>query len=211
MKRNLQAVVNKVNVVVVSVVVILVVVVTVVSSVRVIGLEKILTGVAIENVIAATPMASGVPEIAGVVVVNPNDIDLPVHVQPSVVSPVGSNVGISRIHGLRYLGGAFISNSIYQRAQINNVIDINGTVDIASIGRIKTSDINANIFDVAKADAGLIADIDAAPIFGNSIGVDGVGAIAQINRAAHNIDDGNIADIAAAKIIDYSANIRQIG
>lgn len=208
MKRNLQAVVNKVNVVVVSVVVILVVVVTVVSSVRVIGLEKILTGVAIENVIEATPVVSGVPEIAGVVVVNPKAIGVPVHVQPSVVSPVGSNVGIGRIHDSRYFGGTFIGNSIYQRAQINNDIDINDTVDIASIERITIFNIRADIFDVAKADAGLIADIDAAPIFGNSIGV---GSIAQIeDRAVQNMGAGNIADIAAAKIIDYSANIGQI-
>lgn len=212
MKRNLQVAVNKVNVVVVIVVVvILVVLVTVVSSVRVIGLENISTGVATENIIAATPETSGVLEIVGVVVVNPNGIGGPVHVQPNVVPPVRSNISIGRIHGSRHLGEAFIGNDIAQRAQINDGIDINDRIAIATNERITISDISAGISDGDTSDVGLIAGIDAAPISGNYIGVGEVNSIAQIdNGAAQNIGDGDIMDIAATKIIARSDNIERI-
>jgi hypothetical protein len=192
MKRNIQVVVNKVNVVVVIVVVILVVLVTVVSGIRVIGLENISTGVVIENMITATPETSDVLEIAGVVVVDPNSNGGPVRVQPNVVTPVRSNISIGHIHGSRYLGEAFMGSDIAQRAQINDGIDINDGIAIATIKRITISDLSAGISDGDTSDAGLIAGIEAAPISGNYIG------------------DGEIMDIAAAKIITRSGNIENI-
>lgn len=203
MKRNLQVVVNKVNVVVVIVVVILVVFVTVVSSVRAIGLENISKGMAIENIITATPETSGVLELAGVVVVNPNGVGGPVCVQPNVVPPVRSNIRIGHIHGSCYLGEAFIGNDIAQRARINDGIDINDGIAIATIERITISDLSAGISDRDTSDAGLIAGIDTASISSNYIGVGEVGSI-------QNIGDGDIMDIAAAKIITHSGNIENI-
>lgn len=199
MKRNLQVVGNKVSVVVVIVVVILVVLVTVISSVRVIGLENISMGVATENIIVAAPETSGVLEIAGVVVVNPNGVGRPMHVQPDVVPAVWSNIGLGRIHGSRYLGEAYIDNNIAQRAESSD------SIAIATIEQIAIADIRAGISSINAADAGSIASIDAY------IGGHEAESIAQIDAGVtQNIGDGKITDIAAASIIDRSSSIERI-
>ena len=191
MKRNLQVVVNKVNVVVVSVVVVLVVLVTVVSSVRVIGMENISTGITADSIIAAAPETGGMSEIAGVVVVNLNGVNVPTHLQSDVVTPATSDIG--RIH---------IEKSIARRDEIND------SIAIAAIDQIAISDIRVDISSIDTAEARSIESIYAAPIY---IGGCAAESIAQIDAvASQNIGDGNITDIAAASIIARSSNIERI-
>ncbi len=144
MQRNLQMVVNRLNAGVGVGVVILVVLFTVVSSVRVIGMESISTSVWTGDIIAA------VPEIAGVVVVNPGST-VHVPVRPGVVPPALSKHHIGNIRGSRYLDRTLIGRIIEARAETNDGIGI------AAIEKITIPDMNA-------ACAGRIAQIDAAPI-----------------------------------------------
>lgn len=217
MQRNLQVVVNKFNVVVVSAVVILVVLLTVVSSVRVIGgIGGVSTGVAIEQAktIVAVPDAGCITEIAGVVVVNPNGVSVPVHVNSGVVPAATSKIDIGRIDdsldfvgtqvpvvgpgGVDDLGIACRSiaasdinvtlDDIYGRARVDN------RIAIAALGRDEIADIGAGISNI---DAGYIAEIGGAPIADHYIGVNETASIARIDiDAAQDIAGGKIVNIA---------------
>lgn len=224
MQRNLQVVVNKFNVVVVSAVVILVVLLTVVSSVRVIGgIGEVSTGVAIEQAktIEAVPDARYIKEIAGVVVVNPNGVRVPVHVNPGVVQAATSRIAIGRVDepsdfagaqvpvvgpvGVDHMGiaGRTIAASDINVTSddINGRAQIGDRIAIAALGRDEAADIGAGISGIGAGisgiDAGYIAEIVGAPIADHYIGANETSSIARIDiGAAREIAGGKIVNIA---------------